>query len=237
MHTANDFPDSYKQYVTRQRQNNPSLTNLCSFLESPDRYDSRIICLDFHADSNLPRQRELAVHPQISTLGACLKHEVCAQTKPDERVGNNVGHDFPLEEKKSHMPVPDATAKPSTIGRMIIIEDLTTEIVEILGSSLDIDPLFFASHIHSTEKSVRFQAPELTTLPSRYQQNSVNIHYHRSILLQGPSNRMGKLMRCCNVPRKLAVLPPLKEAQFGLVQHCCSILSTRDKEKRWLGVT
>ena len=237
MHTSNELPQSYTQYVYHQRQNNPSLTNLCSFLESPDRYDSRIVCLDFYANSNVPRQRELAVHPQIPTLGASLKHEVCTQTEPNERVGNDVGHNFPLKEKESHMHLSNATAEPSTTGRIIIIEDLTTEIVEILGSSLDIDPLFFASHIHSTEKSVRFQAPELTTLPSRYQQNFVNIHYHRSILLQGPNNRMGKLMRCCNVPRKLAILPPLKEAQFGLVQHCCSILSTRDKEKRWLGVT
>ena len=35
------------------------------------------------------------------------------------------------------------------LGRILVIEDLTREVVEVLGSSLNIDPLFFASHIHT----------------------------------------------------------------------------------------
>ncbi|KAH0559527.1 hypothetical protein GP486_003956 [Trichoglossum hirsutum] len=33
------------------------------------------------------------------------------------------------------------------LGRMLIVEDLTADVIELLGSSLEIDPLFFATHL------------------------------------------------------------------------------------------
>jgi hypothetical protein len=41
-----------------------------------------------------------------------------------------------------------STKKNHPLGRILVIEDLTREVVEVLGSS-NIDPLFFASHIHT----------------------------------------------------------------------------------------
>ncbi len=38
-------------------------------------------------------------------------------------------------------------------GRIIIVEDLTQDVIELLGSRLDIDPLFFALHLHTTHRT------------------------------------------------------------------------------------
>src|ERR1035437_7283053 len=40
-------------------------------------------------------------------------------------------------------------------GRLIIVEDLNKPIIEAVGSSLDIDPFFFASHIHGPSVDIK----------------------------------------------------------------------------------
>ncbi|KAL1595288.1 hypothetical protein SLS60_009978 [Paraconiothyrium brasiliense] len=53
-------------------------------------------------------------------------------------------------------------------GRILIIEDLSKEIVEVLGTLLNIDPLFFALHLHTTQRaSSHHQTIDEATLPSR----------------------------------------------------------------------
>ena len=51
-------------------------------------------------------------------------------------------------------------------GRLFIIEDLSHEVVEKLGSALNIDPLFFASHIDTTYVDIAKARPSIVNLPS-----------------------------------------------------------------------
>jgi len=38
-------------------------------------------------------------------------------------------------------------------GRILIIEDLTRDLIEFLGVKLDIDPLFFSLHLHTVHRT------------------------------------------------------------------------------------
>ena len=218
----------YEHYVKWQSQRNPSFINLCAFMQQPKRRECRLACLDFNTDFKPLPRRDIAPNS--------LKEELCGRSAINESV-NDPQSGFAVDEKDA--PRHGTNAEHIVVaGRMIVIEDLSRDIIETLGSCLDIDPLFFASHIHAPEKALESLTPELVNLPSRYKNtNFLNIHYHRTIILRTKSKRIGKLFRDCNIPRKLAILPPIKGAEFGLVQHCCSVLRTVDSEKRWLGRT
>jgi hypothetical protein len=59
------------------------------------------------------------------------------------------------------------TAASDDPGRLLIAEDLTKDIIEVLGSSLDIDPLFFASQISGPNVEITSSKPAMGTLPSK----------------------------------------------------------------------
>ncbi|KAG6989790.1 hypothetical protein G7Y79_00064g094130 [Physcia stellaris] len=122
-------------------------------------------------------------------------------------------------------------------GRILIIEDLSNDVVEILGSMLGIDPLFFASHIDSFEDQIATTRPSTAILPSTLRsQNFVNLPYHRVVELELGSLESEKgLLRDMNVPRKVAILPTLKGINVGLARNCCSILKTETRDGLWLG--
>lgn len=122
-------------------------------------------------------------------------------------------------------------------GRVLVVEDLSRNTVNTLGSMLDIDPLFFASHIHASSRTIRAQTPNLATLPSRIRsQNYVSVQYHRALELPRQFEAEHKLVRATNVCRKVAVLPPTRNTCIGLVQHCCSIYFCKKTKNRdnWL---
>lgn len=120
-------------------------------------------------------------------------------------------------------------------GRLLIIEDLSNDIVETLGSLLDIDPLFFASHIDIFQDEIATTRPSTATLPSTMRsQGFLNLPYHRVIQFENIESEQG-LLRDMNVPRKVAILPRLKGINVGLARHCCSILKTDSKDGLWLG--
>lgn len=109
-------------------------------------------------------------------------------------------------------------------GRILVVEDFSRDVVNTLGSTLEIDPLFFASHIHAPSRAISAQTPNLAMLPSRMRRQSyVSVHYHRPLELPPQFGPETKLVRATNVCRKVAVLPPTHNICIGLVQHCCSI--------------
>lgn len=119
-------------------------------------------------------------------------------------------------------------------GRILIVEDLTKDIVELLGSTLNIDPFFFASHIDVFQRKMTTSEPYLATLPSMANHsNFLNLHYHRALQFDGPISQR-TLVRAMNVPRKVKLLPPAKGFSIGLARHCCSILKTVEKDGLWL---
>ena len=123
------------------------------------------------------------------------------------------------------------------IGRLLIVEDLSNYVIEILGSLLNIDPMFFACHIDTFGDEVGITRPSTAMLPSTMvSQNFLNLQYHRVIELElGNLNSGHELYRDINVPRKVALLPQTKGRHLGLARHCCSILKTESKDGLWLG--
>lgn len=120
-------------------------------------------------------------------------------------------------------------------GRILVIEDLTRDVVETLGSLLHLDPLFFASHIHSPWPDIFAQTPDMAMLPSRRRSDTfVNIHYHRTIILEDADLPMKQLLRRSNVHRKVVILPKIKGVRIGLAQHCCSIYRTTLQDNTWI---
>ena len=213
---------SYQRFVNEQCRRNPSLSNLCGFLASPDRYPSHIACLRLFPESDTLQEKNLTADALRNELSPLSEHKHRPKDSPIE-----------ADEKDFRQYSPDT--HPREAGRILIIDDLTTEVVEILGLNLDIDPLFFASHIHASQKTLKSQTPELANLPSRYRHvNYMSLHYHRAVVLRGIHRSPSKVLRLCNITRRLAILPPLKGIQVGLAQHCCSILKTVDRNEQWL---
>ena len=120
-------------------------------------------------------------------------------------------------------------------GRIFIIEDLTEDVVELLGLELDIDPLFFAMHLHVSQKEgLKHQPPSEVTLPSRLlNQNYININYHRSVTSDCTHKRWSRYMRDTVISRNLVFLP---STNVGLAQHCTSVFRTRQKDSFWIGL-
>lgn len=118
---------------------------------------------------------------------------------------------------------------------MIIIEDLSKEIIELLGSSLDLDPIFFAGHLHTAWENRQAQTPHQCSLPSQAQrQNFVNIHYHRVIDFDDVEVPAKQILRYMNIDRKVVIYPISEGKRIGMVQHCTSVLLSR-KGLSWLG--
>lgn len=123
-------------------------------------------------------------------------------------------------------------------GRLLIVEDLSSEIIKTLGCLLKINPLFFASHIDTFQEDITAMRPWASVLPSTARsQNFLNLPYHRclELRLEDLLNKDG-LLRDMNVPRKVAILPRLKGVDIGIARHCCSILKTQSKDGLWLGL-
>ncbi|KAL6240107.1 hypothetical protein BDW75DRAFT_235935 [Aspergillus navahoensis] len=115
------------------------------------------------------------------------------------------------------------------LRRILIIEDLRRDIVEMLGAVHHIDPVFFASHLHAPFRQIKTQTPNLATLPSRIRkQNFINFHYHRAVELRGAIENEDRLTRDMNVNRKIAVLVPTENIRIALVQHACSVILLDD---------
>ena len=124
----------------------------------------------------------------------------------------------------------------NSIGRLLVIEDITSEVIDTLGSSLDIDPFFFASHIDTFEADITKTRPSMATVPSTSRtHNFLNLHYHRIIKFEGlePGTQ---LLRDMNIPRKIGILPGFKGTDIGLIKHCCSIIRIEGKAGLWLGM-
>lgn len=122
-------------------------------------------------------------------------------------------------------------------GRILVIEDLCQDIIELLGTACKIDPLFFASHLHAPFRDMDAQTPNLAILPSRMrQQNFINTHYHRTIEIQENIENVTGLVRDMNVSRKVSVLAPLVGRRVSLIQHACSVLLFDEgkPEQGWL---
>lgn len=206
------MPTSYQAYVKALCSRNPCLFNLHTFLTDPNipQHGCRVVALDFREGIDHPIVRSLI---DLDYLG----HEL--RDKPSkERDRSN----FALHEGRSLQ------------GRILVIEDLTKEVIELLGSELDIDPLFFAMHLHTVHRTGRqHQTADEATLPSRLSSsNYTNVLYHRAVTSSNISPYGGRLVRDTIIDRKLVFL---RSTTIGLAQHCTSVIRTKSKSSFWIG--
>ena len=220
--TAVTINGPYGRLVRAQTRQNPCLENLRNFLS--DGRELRNVCriesLEFFADHASPVRRNI----DVSKLDFKGHLDLGSQTeKPEES---------PMESDcESSRDDTD-----NLLGRLLIVEDLTRGVVEALGGWLDIDPMFFASHIHSPWVNARTQTPDAATLPSRTRPHVyTNIHYHRTITFKDVSLHARKLLRTANVHRKVIILPSIKGTRIGLVQQCVSVYKTVTN-RGWIGM-
>ncbi|KAF2118412.1 hypothetical protein BDV96DRAFT_629937 [Lophiotrema nucula] len=198
---------TYLEYVKSLCPRNPCLQALSAFLSQPKaaRHNCQVAALDFRENV------EHTISRSIADLNY-LWGELQGTTKEDE-----LYQDHRLQ------------------GRILIVEDLTRDVVELLGITLDIDPLFFALHLHTTHRTgMRHQTPDEATLPSRLlDQDYVNVSYHRPIECTTSTIAGGRFVRDIAIDRKLVFL---RSTTIGLAQHCASIIKVQPKEDFWIAI-
>ncbi|KAK4159575.1 hypothetical protein QBC43DRAFT_326921 [Cladorrhinum sp. PSN259] len=158
-----------------------------------------------------------------------------AEVRPDTNVEFQ-----PLDQDKLHSAV---TLIPKTAGRIIIIEDLHPSALDILGSCLDIDPVFFADYVVTDleDPDTSSAPPSVALTPSQIlsQGDCFHIHYQQIVDLSSNDllDSLPWVMKTwTNVPRSVRRLPRYSnERQFGIVRGCCSIL-TRHLGDSWIAI-
>lgn len=201
---------SYKDYVEALCPRNPSLLTLHGFLSNPRARcnDSRLAALDFRRGTTDPISREPI---DVDDLHHELHCKVESNHKEDHKYV-----DSPLQ------------------GRILVIEDPTVNVVELLGSQLDIDPLFLALHIHVTHRTgMQHPTPDDATLPSRLlSKDFINISYHRPVICDERDLSKGKFVRDTIIDRKLVFL---RSTAIGLMHHRVSVIKVQCRNGFWLG--
>ncbi|KAF4453130.1 Zinc transport protein ZntB [Fusarium austroafricanum] len=125
------------------------------------------------------------------------------------------------------------TSIPPNVTRLVFVENITPNIINQIGKSLDIDPLFFADYITTDFRDLEKQPPppSLAILPSLISEKPyLHLHYQR-ILDLGSSETFRDsdyvLHTNSNAPRNVRRLVPLSGRQLALARANCSILFKR----------
>jgi hypothetical protein len=142
-----------------------------------------------------------------------------------------------LADELQDRPRDDNDLGQRKLGRILHVENISKEVMVELGSCLDIDPMFFASHVHSAWREFESQSPKFCELPSwtKQQQHFATFPYHQSLVFPEIEQTDYKLLCQSNIRRKVIVFPPYKGRRIGLAQHCCSVLVVPRRNAGWLG--
>ncbi|KAI9155022.1 Zinc transport [Paramyrothecium foliicola] len=100
---------------------------------------------------------------------------------------------------------------PVSTTRLLLIEDISASLINLVGAALNIDPLFFAEHIITNYGAIEKSTPppSLAILPSSMLgRTHLHLHYQQ----------------VSNVPRNVRRLVPLSDNHLALVRGCISLL-------------
>lgn len=206
-----DIMQPYQNITQSQQFCNPCLNTLVEFLTDPKcrHVESRIAMVDFFTEGRICA----VVRIDENTLTELLGHFQHKQIK-------DVSTAFSVSSEVDAKPY---SAQPSF--RAFVVENVSRSIISTLGTQLKVDPLFFASHVHTTWNDSDTQTPDLAMLPSRANPNRhINIHYHRTVLFGKTASSRVRLLRNGNLDRKVVVLPWSRNKRVGILQHCASVL-------------
>ena len=124
----------------------------------------------------------------------------------------------------------------SVSNRLLVVEDLTKDVIEILGSALDLDPMFFAYHIDNAVSKTTSLKLWATILPSKIKSQSfLNLHYYNALEFDCDPSASKRFMSDSNVPRRVRLLPPTAKGRLALRRQCCSVILTTTKSGSWIG--
>ncbi|EYB27130.1 hypothetical protein FG05_04860 [Fusarium graminearum] len=119
---------------------------------------------------------------------------------------------------------------PSNIMRIVLIEDINSRLMSLVGNTLDIDPLFFADYVNTSFKEFEVSPPppSIAILPSLLSESGyLHLHYQQIVDL-GDASLFGNTPYASkthtNITRNVRRLPPLSGKQLALVRSACSLL-------------
>lgn len=178
-----------------------------------------------------PHLQDLHEFLQKDTVSQNAGHIVCLEFS----TGNGLPNRRNLNLEGLKLLLGNEVKGDDLCGRILIVEDISSDVVEKLGSLLNIDPLFFALHMNTSEIDITKTRIQTAVLPStKRSHNFLNLQYHRVIEFENLRSEQ-TVFRDMNVPRKVKMLSQLKGINIGLARHCCSILRTKRKDGLWLG--
>lgn len=125
-------------------------------------------------------------------------------------------------------------------GHVLIVEDLTKDIIEILGSNLDIDPAFFAYHLYQARSEVERLSPLPSLLPSVFEKKSfISFKYIQAFSFRGHSALPHCRMTCNSNVRRNVTLSQTTgcasdDGYVGTVNRYINMLKTTKKSSTWL---
>jgi hypothetical protein len=202
---------TYKDYIGALSHRNASLLTLHSFLVRGDVpfTTCNIEVLSFTKRSHIPTTR------RISSINS-LRDELRRATG----TGSN-------EDCIDYMHMLQ--------GQIMVIEDLPASVIECLGSELDVDPVFFAKHLHTLRRTgAPNQFRNAGAMPSRLESKDyINISYQTPLVCDTGSEDGWKWVTNAAVDRKLALL---RGTTIALAAHAVSIIKLRRSNGTWLGV-
>jgi hypothetical protein len=129
-----------------------------------------------------------------------------------------------------------AHAQAGQDQQLLLVENIDRRMLSKLGHELGIDPLFFASHVHSPWRDMNTATPSVSELPSTRRRNFASFNYHRTYIFSDLDHQDYRLLRLSNIRRKVDVLPSIRGKRLGIAQHCCSTL-VLTRGSSWLGKT
>lgn len=118
---------------------------------------------------------------------------------------------------------------PPAITRLILIEDISPQLISLVGNRLDIDPLFFADYVNTSFENIELAPPppSLAILPSLLSQRGyLHLHYQQVLDLGEAGifqDAAYALKTDANVTRNIRRLVPLSGKQLALARATCSL--------------
>ncbi|CAG7560615.1 unnamed protein product [Fusarium equiseti] len=156
------------------------------------------------------------------------------------RPSNAVYMDYPTAEQHPPEPEPIKVAEdkitnlidtlPAATTRLIMVEDISPQLISLVGNALDIDPIFFADYVNTSFENIEIAPPppSLAILPSLLSQcGYLHLHYQQ-VLDLGTAEKFEDaayaLKTDSNVTRNIRRLAPLSGKQLALARATCSLL-------------
>ncbi|TLD04342.1 uncharacterized protein PgNI_12017 [Pyricularia grisea] len=118
-------------------------------------------------------------------------------------------------------------------GRILVVQDVNHNLINVLGALLDIDPLFFAGHVGTDFPNLEDAppGPAYSLTPVRIAEAGfLHLHYQQVLTMTDTNFEDGlqrspySVVTTGNIPRNIRRLPSLSGKQLCLARGCLSLV-------------